>query len=87
MKPVFKSPSYWKKQSNTIGYSLRILMVLSFGIMCMSWPMLSQGLKNHAIEEKRNKWIREEVRDIKNTDFARLDIEDEPVPLIPQQIK
>lgn len=82
MKPVYKPPSFWQRLSNATSYTLRIAAVLSFGVFLLNWPIIHKGLKNYAIIEQKNKWIRDEVRDVNNTHFARLDIEDEPVPLV-----
>lgn len=53
-------------------------------ILLTSIGYFTEGLKNSSIDELKHKWIRNEVKDIQNSDFARLDEEEPPRPLIPK---
>lgn len=63
---------------------MRYFIVLGSLIALVQAPTVYKGDQLFKVLLKKNKWVKEEVCDIRNNEYSRLDIEDEPIPLMPK---
>lgn len=76
--------SIWERLSNSADPRARYFSALAGGLLIVfAWPIY-KGIQHGRIEDYKRKWIKTEVRDIKNTEFSILDEEDSPTPLEPR---
>lgn len=83
-RKVYEGLNWRKKVLNRLTISSRIAAGLLIVILITTSDKIVEGLKNNSIVELRHEWIKNKVKDVKNDDFASLDEEDPPRPLIPK---
>lgn len=83
-KPLYNKPSAWRKFTNSISPVARTSLILGFYIALALMPSLYRSHNYCKIIQKKNRWVEEEVCNMSNSEYAKLDIEEEPLPLIPQ---
>ena len=67
-----------------IDYGKRNYLFLCLGPLMFMAPMWPEGFRKHNLMELKHTWIQNDVRDLNNKDFAKLDEEDPPTPLPPK---
>lgn len=84
-KKVYEFHKPWSTRvKNRLNYGTRVYGMLCVGCLCWLLPILPSGLRNNELLKRRHIWVRDEVKDVNNTDFAILDEEDPPTPLPPK---
>jgi hypothetical protein len=84
-RKAFDFDKPWRKKYwNRFDIPTRISLGIAAVIFITSIDIIVSGFQNSSIEELKHNWIRTQVKDIHNKDFASLDEEKPPQPLIPK---
>ena len=79
---IYDFLNWHKKARNRINYLARF----TTGMLCLvvfgASGFIVDGIRNSSLETLKHEWIKNEVKDIHNTNFASLDEEEPPRPLV-----
>lgn len=83
-KEAFKYKKSWLKViANRLDYQVRGFYMLGFTVLLMSSGWIYDALQRGRVEEYKKKWLKTHVKNMDNTRYNHLDVEDPPAPTQP----